>query len=522
MKLATMGLMTLLTALGSSATVCTLTGQDEADIGPEQASRGVAELARRLSADGDVGVGSTLRMQGRLGHRELDVAEEHETHLLVTVAVGPQAMGSTPARLDLSVVIDCSGSMHGQRLDNALEAAKAAIERLRDGDTVSVVGYSTEAEVLVAPTRIDSLSRERAAQKLRGIAATGRTCISCAVRAAMELLGRGPEAVHHVLLLSDGEATEGVRQVQGYERLAAEVRAQGASISTVGVDVEYSAASLATMARLSNGRHYFVEHAADLPRIFDQELRSLVRTVATDAVLRVEPAPGVELVEVYDRAFRREGDELVVPLGNFSAGARKTLLVRVRVDDGAVGQRAVADLRLSYEDRSAAGEGRAERHSATIYASMMPPGFAPGPLDPVVGGRLCRARTAAALTEANRLFEQGKVRAARRRVAEQLEDLQAQRELHLEAVPPGLLVELEADFDGQMTALEQAEQGFALVLVPPGKWAPTVARRPRAVPTATAAPTATPFQPAAPSPARDRHVEAQMRTNESRSFDMGL
>ena len=136
--------------------------------------------------------------------------------------------------------------------------------------------------------------------------------------------------VNRMLLLSDGEATAGIRNVDGFRRIALRARDMGCSISAVGVDVNYNERIMSALAQASNGRHYFVENAAGLQSVFDREIASLSNTVANGAELRIDLAPGVALSQVYDRTFRREGNTLVVPVGSFTAGEEKTVLVRVR------------------------------------------------------------------------------------------------------------------------------------------------------------------------------------------------
>ncbi len=120
--------------------------------------------------------------------------------------------------------------------------------------------------------------------------------------------------------------------------MAEEIRRAGASVTTVGVDVDYNERIMAGIAQQSNGRHYFVDNPSELSRIFDQELDGLERTVARTAELRLDAPEGVELVEVMDRSFRRDGERLVVDLGSLAENEEKTVLVRVRVDAARSGQ----------------------------------------------------------------------------------------------------------------------------------------------------------------------------------------
>lgn len=85
------------------------------------------------------------------------------------------------------------------------------------------------------------------------------------INAAMDALrARSNGTVKRVLLLSDGEATADMRDVASFGRLAERARDMVCAISSVGVDVDYNERIMSTIARRSNGRHYFVENPAGL------------------------------------------------------------------------------------------------------------------------------------------------------------------------------------------------------------------------------------------------------------------
>ncbi len=263
----------------------------------------------------------TLNVEARAGHAQLERGSR-ETFVFVDVTAPAGAVDRSPP-VNLSIAIDRSGSMKGKRLRNALDAARGMIRRLRVGDFVNVVSYNTTTSVDLPATRIDDDSRERAVAALGRISASGDTCVSCGVEAALGALGDRKDMVNHVLLLSDGEANSGVRSLDGFRGLAERVRAGGVAISSIGVDVDYNERVLGVLARESNGRHHFVEDSADLPATFDRELTALASTVATGASLAIDLPAGIELAEVYDRAFRRNGRTVEVPLGDLAAADRR-------------------------------------------------------------------------------------------------------------------------------------------------------------------------------------------------------
>jgi len=440
--------------------------------------------------------GKTLMVEGRLGHPVLPADQDSETFLYVDISADAAARTTAPAPLDLAIVIDRSGSMKGRRLDNAMAATKAAIGRLHDGDLVSVVTYDTRAEITVEPTVIDATSRARVLQQLARPRAGGDTCISCGVETAMRLVPARPGRVSRILLLSDGFATAGVRDLGGFKTIAENCRRMGASITTIGVDIDYDERILAALSRESNGNHFFVRDPSGLATIFERETDALARTVAGAAELTIDLAPGVFVDQVFDRVTTSTGSQVVMPMGAFTAGEHKTALVRLRVPRGGAGDRPIAAVRLRYDDlveqRPGACEGLLAA-VATADTSQL------SPLDGLVSARVTRSETAAALESANQLIRAGDLAQA----TTMLRERHALNEVALRqarsAMPMAARGKLDADFDRQQAALDQAEQVFA-----PAATAPAGDGGGGAVP-----PTARP------------DVGAQMRTSQADAVDFG-
>lgn len=400
--------------------------------------------------------GKTLMMEGRLGHPVLPADSDSETFLFVDVSADA---GRTAARipLNLAIVVDKSGSMQGKRLTNAMAAARKAIERLRDGDLVSLVTYDTRAEVLVAPTMIDATSRARVLERLAKPRAGGDTCISCGIDAGMRLLGQRPGMVSRILLLSDGLATAGVRDLPGFKRQAEDCRRMGAAITTVGVDVDYDERVMAALARDSNGGHYFVERPDGLAAIFDREMDSLTRTVANQAELVVDLAPGVFADHVFDRTTVSSGSQTVIPLGAFSAGEHKTALIRLRVPRGAAGERPVAAVRLRYDDLVDQKPGQCE---GTVAALATADSSRLSPLDGVVSARVSSSETAETLEQANQLFRTGRTGDANNLLRDRAERVRSQGWRAKLDAPADKAGAVDTAFARQSAALETASKGF--------------------------------------------------------------
>jgi Ca-activated chloride channel family protein len=467
-----------------------------------------AALAQPAEGDGSrVQAGDTLLVDARLGHASIAKAANGETYLFAQVTAADDKGSAAPVPMNLGIVIDRSGSMKGDRMANAMNAAAFALERMRDGDSISVVAFDQTAQVVVPPTRVSSSNRSQIEASIRSIRLGGDTCISCGLEEGMrqlQLTSLGGDHVNRMILLSDGAANQGVRDISGIRSMAGRMNGRGVNISTIGVDVDFDEKIMAAIAQEANGRHHFVANASALPAVFADEFDDVLASVAKEAELTIQLAPGVEVEEVFDRTFRKEGDKVVVAFGTFSAKQEKTVLVRLKVPTDKEGVEPVADLKLGFRDLLKKSDGWSK---GSLSVAVKSDGSEQKDLDPFVAARLERSRTATTLTEANKLFESGRVDEARAKLAAQKTELRAARVNAIAvasaapatAAPRRAAKSLDRDFDDQTAAVAQAERNFA---PPPPAHAGGVA---------AAAPAAT-----------TREGKAQVRANQEKASSFGF
>lgn len=417
------------------------------------------------SSSSHLALGTTLLMDVRLGHASLPSAKpgttSRETYLFASVTGVDEPLTRPPA-LDVALVVDRSGSMRGQRMANAKAAANAAVDRLKDGDSVLVVSFDTEAQVVLAPTVISADTRPVVKAAVDGIRLGGDTCISCGLEEAKRALDqapRGSDRVRRMMLLSDGATNSGIRDVAGLRILASLIREHSCAVTTIGVDLDYDEKVMSAIATEANGNHYFVAKPGALSAVFNQEFDKLMATVAQEAMLVIEPAPGVDIGEVFDRSFQRDGRRIVVPLGTYGAKEEKSLLIKLNVPVDHDGRQPVADVRLAYRDLR---DRRDASFSGALAIDVRRDG-AQEALDPFVQARVERSRTASAITEASELINSGRAEEARRRLAGRSAALgqaqvAARNAPSFANVAPTRARGFNKDFEDQVAALEKAKE----------------------------------------------------------------
>jgi Ca-activated chloride channel family protein len=110
---------------------------------------------------------------------------------------------------DIAFVLDVSGSMAGQKLDQAKKALRFCVANLNKGDRFEIIRFSTEAEALFGGIKpIDSASRQKANRFIDDLRAIGGTNIEEALTLALaaKLSAARP---YTILFITDGKPTIG-------------------------------------------------------------------------------------------------------------------------------------------------------------------------------------------------------------------------------------------------------------------------------------------------------------------------
>jgi Ca-activated chloride channel homolog len=259
-------------------------------------------------------------------------SRSHEQSLVVTITAPDQTVGLSPGRppLALAIVIDRSGSMHGAPIQNAKAAAQSVLRQLDDRDSFAIVTYSSGSQAVVPMQRASDANKAAAQTAIELIDDDGGTCISCGLEAGAAEIGRAPcGGLRRLLLISDGQANEGIADRDELARLAANAAARGMSLSAVGVGLDFDERTMRRLAEVGRGNYYFVEDTVALSQMFVRELGTLSQTTATDVRLAVTPGSGAQIEEAYGYPMSRDGVVVVVPIADLRPGETRKVVFRV-------------------------------------------------------------------------------------------------------------------------------------------------------------------------------------------------
>lgn len=271
--------------------------------------------------------------------------------------------------VNLTIVLDRSGSMSGRKIEKAKEAAIAALRRLDPRDLFSLVTYDTRIETVV-PAQ-SAANSEWIEGRIRSISTGGNTALFAGISQGASEIRKNLRRryIHRILLLSDGLANTGPSSPEELGRLGAALRKEGISVTTIGVGTDYNEDLMTLMAQNSDGNTYFVESSADLPRIFGTELGDVLSVVASKVTIEVEFPEGVRPLRIIGRDGRIGAKTVEVSLNQLYGGQEKYALIEVELPASAEGEvRMVANAHCRYQDMIANRPASSKGHTVVRFS----------------------------------------------------------------------------------------------------------------------------------------------------------
>ena len=259
--------------------------------------------------------------------------------------------GRVRSPANVAIVLDRSGSMDGDKIARAREAAKLAIGLLGPNDIASIVTYSDTVSILVPATKVTE--RRYILDRIDSIYADGSTALFAGVSKGADELYKffDSNRVNRVILLSDGLANVGPESPAALGALGASLRRTGISVTTIGLGLGYNEDLMVRLAEKSDGNHAFVENSRDLSRIFEYEFGDILSVVAQDAEIEIMCAPGVRPVRVLGRDSEIVGSTVMTSIGQIYSNREKYVLLEVEVDSHPEGEEiALAEVSLRYDN----------------------------------------------------------------------------------------------------------------------------------------------------------------------------
>ncbi len=236
--------------------------------------------------------------------------------------------------VNVAIVIDKSGSMQGEKIEQARRAAMQAIDRLRDSDIVSIVTYDSSVEVLLPATKASD--RQRIKEQIRTIQAGGNTALFAGVSKGAGEIRKflDDKRVNRIILLSDGLANVGPDTPSELEQLGESLIKEGISVSTMGLGLGYNEDLMSRLALASSGNHVFIEDAENLVQVFQNEFDDVLSVVAQKIRIQIKLAEKIRPVKVLNYPADITGQHVSIDLGQLYSKQERYFVLEIEVPYG--------------------------------------------------------------------------------------------------------------------------------------------------------------------------------------------
>jgi|HigsolmetaAR202D_1030399.scaffolds.fasta_scaffold00044_60 Ca-activated chloride channel family protein len=265
-----------------------------------------------------------------------------------------QVVSNVRMPVNVSFVLDHSGSMKGQKMESARRATSIALDLLDAQDVASVVIFDHRTELLIPATNVTN--KRELQDKVSRIRDAGGTKIAPAVEMGLREIERGPapaSAIRRLVLLTDGQ-TENEDHCL---RQADEAGRRQVPITALGLGQDWNEDLLIEMANRSGGVAEYISQPSEIASFFQNTVQRAQASVVQNANMVLRLVQGVTPRAVWqviplinNLGYRPISDRDVnVHLGEMETGQGQTLLVELLVEPRPVGQYRVGQIEVSYD-----------------------------------------------------------------------------------------------------------------------------------------------------------------------------
>lgn len=254
--------------------------------------------------------------------------------------------------VNVSFVLDRSGSMRGEKIERVRRATATALELLNEQDTVSIVIFDHRTDVLIPTTPVQNYRDME--DKINRIRDAGGTKIAPAIDLALREISkvRG-NGIRRLILLTDGQ-TENEKDCL---LRAEDAGKMGVPITALGVGSDWNEDLLIDMANRSGGTADYIANPDTITDFFQNTVQRAQATVVQNASLILRLVQGVtpravwQVIPLIDNlGYRPLSDrDVSVPLGELASGQGRTLLIELLVEPRPAGQYRVGQAEAVYD-----------------------------------------------------------------------------------------------------------------------------------------------------------------------------
>jgi Ca-activated chloride channel family protein len=278
----------------------------------------------------------------------------------------PSGVGADkPLDLNLALVLDVSGSMYEEdgtgisRLKRVQDAAIAAISKLKPEDTISIVAFAHNAQVVLPPTSVaDKDKIEDVISRIDMFDVDpGGTAMDQGINLAIEEVEKhaGTGKLTQLVVLTDGE-TSGETTCR---QLAEQAGQKKIRFNVIGVGTEWNQSLIKDLARLAQGDWGYIDvnDASAAERVFLHHFEALAATGFLNVEMHLRAMKDIKIKrvrmvvpEIKELAANEVEDRhLVASLGTLERDKPTRYILDLSLPKRPEGKFRIADIEITFD-----------------------------------------------------------------------------------------------------------------------------------------------------------------------------
>lgn len=301
-----------------------------------------------------------VQISGKLSQTKLVQGGQQTVYMQVTIKPPVQDRIIAPERAtDMIIVLDRSGSMsEAKKMSYAKAAINDVLSRLNPADRFALVSFSNHAIIHSPLTSINSAKRESLQSTVNSIISSGGTNIGHGLNTALSMIrSNDSNRVKKVLLLSDGQANQGITDPIQLSAIATRLNQSGAVLSSIGMGLNFNETLMAKLADYGMGHYAYLEDLTGLGQILTRDLKETRNRVASGSSVEIILNDGILLIDAGGYPITRNGRSINISTGQLLSNTDKHFIMTLSLPTHQTGKLSLGQIKLVYKS----GDKRIEK-----------------------------------------------------------------------------------------------------------------------------------------------------------------